>query len=51
MRLKKADVGVALYLMAAIIMFIVPIPSFLLDIFLARRNITRTVLRCRAHLK
>ncbi len=35
MQMKKADLGVALYLMAAIIMFIVPISSFLLDIFLA----------------
>ncbi len=35
MKMKKADVGVALYLMAAIVMFIVPIPSFLLDVFLA----------------
>ncbi|MBO5154146.1 MAG: flagellar biosynthesis protein FlhA [Eubacterium sp.] len=31
---RGADVGVALYLMAAIIFFIVPIPSFLLDILL-----------------
>ena len=35
MKMKKADIGVAAYLMAAIVMFIVPIPSFLLDIFLA----------------
>ena len=35
MKIKKADVGVALYIMAAIIMFIVPIPSWLLDILLA----------------
>jgi len=34
MRLKKADLGVALYLATAIIMFIVPIPSFLLDVLL-----------------
>ena len=33
--MKKADVGVALYVLAAFIMFIVPIPSWLLDIFLA----------------
>ncbi|MBQ4537965.1 MAG: flagellar biosynthesis protein FlhA [Lachnospiraceae bacterium] len=33
--MKKQDIGVALYLMAAIVMFIVPIPAFLLDIFLA----------------
>lgn len=33
--MKKADMGVALYLLAAIIFFIVPIPSFLLDIMLA----------------
>ena len=32
---RGADVGVAMYLMAAIIFFIVPIPSFLLDILLA----------------
>lgn len=31
---RGADVGVALYLMAAIIFFIVPIPSFLLDVLL-----------------
>jgi len=35
MKLKKADLGVSLYLMAAVIMFIVPIPPFLLDVFLA----------------
>ena len=33
--LKKADVGVALYLLSAFIMLIVPIPSWLLDILLA----------------
>lgn len=33
--MKKADVGVALYVLAAFIMFIVPIPSWLLDVFLA----------------
>ena len=33
--MKKADMGVALYLLAAIIFFIVPIPSILLDIMLA----------------
>jgi flagellar biosynthesis protein FlhA len=32
---KKADVGVALYLLCAIVFFIVPIPSWLLDIMLA----------------
>jgi flagellar biosynthesis protein FlhA len=31
---RGADVGVALYLMAAIVFFIVPIPSFLLDVLL-----------------
>ncbi len=35
MQLKKADLGVVLYLSAAIVMFIVPIPAFLLDVFLA----------------
>ncbi len=35
MKTKKADIGVALYIMAAICMFIVPIPSWLLDILLA----------------
>ncbi len=35
MKMKRADVGVAVYLMAAIVMFIVPIPSILLDVFLA----------------
>ncbi len=33
--MKKADLGIALYLLAAIIFFIIPIPSFLLDIMLA----------------
>lgn len=33
--MKKADLGIALYVLSAFIMFIVPIPSFLLDIFLA----------------
>ena len=33
--MKKADVGVALYLLAAIIFFIVPIPNQLLDVMLA----------------
>ena len=35
MKLKKADIGVALYIMAAILMFIVSIPSWMLDILLA----------------
>ena len=35
MKLKKADLGVALYIMAAILMFIVSIPSWMLDILLA----------------
>lgn len=33
--MKKADAGVAMYLLAAIIFFIIPIPSLLLDIMLA----------------
>lgn len=33
--MKKADVGVAIYVLAAFVMLIVPIPSFLLDILLA----------------
>lgn len=33
--MKKADIGVALYILAAFIMFIVPIPSWLLDVLLA----------------
>ena len=33
--MKKADIGVALYLLAAFIMLIVPIPNWLLDILLA----------------
>ena len=32
---KKTDLGVAAYLLAAIIFFIVPIPSILLDVMLA----------------
>lgn len=35
MKIKKADLGVALYIMTAILMFIVNIPSWLLDILLA----------------
>lgn len=35
MKMKKADIGVALYILTAFIMFIVPIPTWLLDIFLA----------------
>ena len=34
-KLKKADVGVTLYVLAAFIMMIVPIPSWLLDVLLA----------------
>ncbi len=33
--LKKSDIGVGLYLLAAIIFFIIPIPSLLLDVMLA----------------
>lgn len=33
--MKKADFGVAIYVLSAFIMFIVPIPSWLLDILLA----------------
>ena len=33
--MKRADVGVALYLVAAFVMLIVPIPSILLDVLLA----------------
>ncbi len=35
MKMKKQDVWVAAYIMVAIIMFIVPIPSWLLDVLLA----------------
>lgn len=35
MKLKKADLGVAMYLLAAFIFLIVPIPSVLLDVMLA----------------
>jgi flagellar biosynthesis protein FlhA len=35
MKMKKADIGVALYLLAAIIMLIVPISNTMLDILLA----------------
>jgi len=35
MKLKKADIGVAIYILSAFIMFIVTIPSWLLDILLA----------------
>ena len=33
--MKKADIGVALYVLAAFVMLIVPIPSWLLDVLLA----------------
>lgn len=33
--MKKADAGIALYLLAAIVFFIIPIPSILLDVMLA----------------
>ncbi len=33
--MKKADLGIAIYLLAAVIFFIVPIPSILLDVMLA----------------
>ena len=32
---KKADIGVGLYLLCAVIFFIIPIPSLLLDVMLA----------------
>jgi len=32
---KKADLGIAMYLLAAVVFFILPIPSFMLDIMLA----------------
>ena len=35
MKIKKADLGVALYILTAFIMFIVTVPSWLLDILLA----------------
>lgn len=35
MKMKKADIGIALYILSAFIMLIVPIPSFLLDVLLA----------------
>ncbi|MBE6014537.1 MAG: flagellar biosynthesis protein FlhA [Lachnospiraceae bacterium] len=33
--MKKADLGIAMYLLAAVVFFILPIPSFMLDIMLA----------------
>jgi len=35
MKFKKADIGVAVYVLSAFVMMIVPIPNFLLDILLA----------------
>ncbi len=35
MRISKADIGVALYILAAFVMFIISIPSWVLDILLA----------------
>lgn len=33
--MKKADIGIAVYLLAAVMFFIIPIPSILLDVMLA----------------
>ena len=33
--MKKADIGVALYLLTAIVMFIITVPPAVLDVFLA----------------
>ena len=33
--IKKSDIGVGIYLLAAVLFFIIPIPSMLLDIMLA----------------
>ncbi|MCQ2541360.1 MAG: flagellar biosynthesis protein FlhA [Lachnospiraceae bacterium] len=35
MKVKKADIGIAVYVLSAFVMMIVPIPNFLLDILLA----------------
>ncbi len=35
MKLRKADLGVAIYIMAAFLMLIISVPSWLLDVFLA----------------
>ena len=35
MKLGKADIGVSLYIVIAFLMLIIPVPSWLLDIFLA----------------
>ncbi len=35
MKMKRSDIGVALYLLAAVVMLIVPIPNWLLDVGLA----------------
>ena len=35
MNVKKADIGIAVYVLSAFVMMIVPIPNFLLDILLA----------------
>ena len=43
--LKKADIGVGLYLLAAVVFFIVPIPSVLLDVMLAF-NISIALMYC-----
>ena len=32
MKMKRSDIGVALYLLAAVVMLIVPIPNWLLDV-------------------
>lgn len=32
---KKSDIGIALYLLAAVTFFVIPIPNFVLDIMIA----------------
>ncbi len=32
---KKSDVGIALYLLAAVVFFVIPIPNFILDVMIA----------------
>ena len=45
--MKKADIGVALYLLAAVIFFIVPISSNLLDVMLALNISIALIVLCK----
>jgi flagellar biosynthesis protein FlhA len=45
--LKKTDLGVGLYLLCAVLFFIIPIPSFLLDVMLAFNLSIALIILCK----